>query len=291
MNKKPSKAFSLIELSIVILIIGVLIAAVGQGIDLLYDARLKAAQMLTQSSRVASIKNLVTWFETTQESSFSAAETSNGSTISTWYDINPQMPIKNNATQPSGTANLHPIYTENCINNLPCLKFDGANSFLTTSQNFGTPSSFNLFVVAQITVKGTTDDNDSTLIAATTGASFRLHVGPYDSFDLQFEGGNDALSTGIIKAGSTYIFEIIDNGNNAYTYANGVNRTQSAATTTTLVKNLGIFEIGAYSHPGIRNRYLNGKISEIIIFDRNLTTKERVSVESYLGKKWNIPLQ
>ncbi len=59
MTKKLSKAFSLIELSIVILIIGVLIAAAGQGLDLLRDARVAAAQMLTQSSRVGSLKNLI----------------------------------------------------------------------------------------------------------------------------------------------------------------------------------------------------------------------------------------
>lgn len=67
MIKKPNKGFSLVELSIVILIIGVLIAGVSQGIDLLQDSRLAAARMLTQSSRVNSIKNLVTWLETTSE--------------------------------------------------------------------------------------------------------------------------------------------------------------------------------------------------------------------------------
>lgn len=61
MRKKTNKAFSLVELSIVILIIGVLIAAVGQGMDLLADARLNAARVVTQGSRVSSVKSGNTW--------------------------------------------------------------------------------------------------------------------------------------------------------------------------------------------------------------------------------------
>ena len=81
MIRKPNKAFSLVELSIVILIIGILIAAVGQGVDLVQDSRLSAARMLTQSSRVNSIKNLVTWLETTSEKSFDTTEAVDASTV------------------------------------------------------------------------------------------------------------------------------------------------------------------------------------------------------------------
>ncbi len=98
MTKKLSKAFSLIELSIVILIIGVLIAAAGQGLDLLRDARVAAAQMLTQSSRVGSLKNLILWLETANSASIANSEMVDGGTVSTWYDNNPQMRDKNNAT-------------------------------------------------------------------------------------------------------------------------------------------------------------------------------------------------
>ena len=98
MKKKLSKAFSLIELSIVILIIGVLIAAAGQGLDLLRDARVAAAQMLTQSSRVGSLKNLILWLETANSASIANSEMVDGGTVSTWYDNNPQMRDKNNAT-------------------------------------------------------------------------------------------------------------------------------------------------------------------------------------------------
>ena len=66
-SKNKSLAFSLIELSIVILIIGILIAGVTQGSRLVRESRVKTAQTLTQSSDVSSIKDLVLWLDATKE--------------------------------------------------------------------------------------------------------------------------------------------------------------------------------------------------------------------------------
>jgi prepilin-type N-terminal cleavage/methylation domain-containing protein len=60
-NHKIS-AFSLIELSVVILIIGILVAGVTQSSRLIAQFRLKTAQNLTINSPVSSIKNLSTWY-------------------------------------------------------------------------------------------------------------------------------------------------------------------------------------------------------------------------------------
>ena len=146
MTKKPNKAFSLVELSIVILIIGVLIAAAGQGIDLLQDARLSAARMLTQSSRVASIKGLSLWLETTSENSFSASEAADGSTVTSWNDINPQANLKNNFT---ATGAAKPIYKTNIMNNLPAVLFDGSTDYMDSTYNFARDAGVTAFVVVK----------------------------------------------------------------------------------------------------------------------------------------------
>ena len=70
MKNFHKKAFSLVELSMVILIIGILIAGVSQGIDLYQDMRLATARSLTQNSRVNRIEDLTMWFEATSEKSF-----------------------------------------------------------------------------------------------------------------------------------------------------------------------------------------------------------------------------
>ena len=62
--KKLKLAFSLIEISVVILIIGILIAGISQGIDLFADYRFITAKNLTKNSRVGRIEDLEIWLET-----------------------------------------------------------------------------------------------------------------------------------------------------------------------------------------------------------------------------------
>jgi len=88
--KNKSRAFSLIELSIVILIIGIIIAGVTQGSRLVREFKLKTAQTLTRSSPVSSIKGLSAWFETSLENSFLESEMDENVAITQWNDINPQ---------------------------------------------------------------------------------------------------------------------------------------------------------------------------------------------------------
>lgn len=52
------KAFSLVEISVVILIIGLLISGISRGIDLYNDYRITNAKSLTLNSRVGRINNL-----------------------------------------------------------------------------------------------------------------------------------------------------------------------------------------------------------------------------------------
>lgn len=62
-------AFSLIELSIVILIIGILVAGVTQSSRLIRQMKISSARSITNSSPVSSISNLAGWWETTLDSS------------------------------------------------------------------------------------------------------------------------------------------------------------------------------------------------------------------------------
>ena len=63
-------AFSLIELSVVILIIGILVLGVTQGNRMMSEAKLKSARSLTTSSPVASIEGLAVWLDSTSENAF-----------------------------------------------------------------------------------------------------------------------------------------------------------------------------------------------------------------------------
>ncbi len=67
------KAFSLIELSVVVLIIGILIAGITQSSRLVRAMKLNTARSLTRSSDVASIRNLTAWFDATAEGVLSSS--------------------------------------------------------------------------------------------------------------------------------------------------------------------------------------------------------------------------
>jgi len=292
MTKKLSKAFSLIELSIMILIIGVLIAAAGQGLDLLRDARVAAAQMLTQSSRVGSLKNLILWLETTNSASIANSEMVDGGTVSTWYDNNPQMRDKNNATQATNAD--RPTYLSNCVNSLPCLKFDGLTDFLDTTQNMNiTTKEVSIFVVANATnIPSSTDSNMPSLVATRHLTGGNWSVGDFGlklsyTFIYQMWGGYEARSMAIFP-NQNYIFEVVDNGTVANTYING-SLGPIPAPVNSVIKTINLLEIGAAFYDDFpRGRYFGGSMSEVIVFDRALSVKERVAVESYLSKKWGI---
>lgn len=128
---KNFKAFSLIELSIVILIIGILVAGVTQSSRLLRQVALSSAKSLTTSSPVHSISGLVSWYEPTLDKSFDEFEASDNSTVSKWYDINPTSSSKIDLIQTDATR--RPTYTSNAVNGLPSLKFNGVNTYLKTN--------------------------------------------------------------------------------------------------------------------------------------------------------------
>ena len=123
--KKHQKAFSLVELSMVILIIGILIAGVSQGIDLYGDFKLASARNLTSGSIVARVPNLSMWWETTMENSFANPKPNDGDLINQWNDINTQRAMKINLFNTSNSAS-RPAYKASAINNLPALKFSNA---------------------------------------------------------------------------------------------------------------------------------------------------------------------
>jgi len=292
MTKKPNKAFSLVELSIVILIIGVLIAAAGQGVDLLQDARLSAARMLTQSSRVASIKGLSLWLETTSENSFSVAEAADGETISSWNDINPQANLKNNFT---ATGVAKPIYKTNIMNNLPAVLFDGSNDYMDSTYNFARDSGVTAFAVVKPVAVTTLHYIISSMPTSFGPGYFKVNLANNTNLNIYYTAYNAGLIITSLPplANQNYLIEAVDTGANATIYVNKTKYTSSNVTTTS---NYGIsnpIEIGAcyagsMDCPGGRTGYFNGYVFELIVFDRGLTEKERLSVENYLAKKWKF---
>ena len=282
------RAFSLIELSIVILIIGILVAGVTQSSRLISQMRLSSARSLTQSSPIASIRDLALWLESTSSASFDESATDENSPIPTWYDLNPQTISKINAAQ--STANKQPLYISSAINNLPAVKFDGSNDDMTLG-SLSAGSNISIFYVIKPTsahVEGLLDS------APGLPYPFRNYCESTCPSDGQFSWWNGGTAPAVnlgLAAGAPaiiYIQTVFDTSvSPAKTlryYKNG-----TLISTVTDTNNVDI----SWTSPRLGSInatlvFYDGLIGEIIIFSRTLKAEERTSVTNYLGKKWGI---
>ena len=292
---KSQKAFSLIELSIVILIIGILIAGITQSSRLVAQMRLSTARSLTQNSPISSIQNLTLWVEATSAASLSTYNSTTSAytvvdqpddqtSIGAWNDINPQIIVqyRNTATQTIATS--QPKYIANAINGLPALQFDGTDDALLSPLN-------------------TSGDVYSAFVVISSGATFvgdKSIFGPSAAKGISWNVKADGSTMGVAKSTISYLgtastplstntkyilhFRWSDASNTIYFRINGADAGSSTAnqqfsdSTTTL-------KIGSESTSGMN---WNGLIAELVTFDRVLKAEEITSIEKYLGQKWGI---
>lgn len=297
---KNLKAFSLIELSIVILIVGIVVAGVTQSSRLISAFKLNSARTLTQSSPVASISDLAIWWESTSEKSFDAADQDDGLAVDNWYDINPQTTIKNNISQ--ATANAQPLYKTSAINGLPALKFDND----ATNPDYYENTSFKISDIAY--------NNEFTAFAVYKMLSYDTSVFLFgvmnDSsinyrIQLLLETGNMVFDYAGPCCGATgritqTIPAAITNANVTtltrttsgvakirFNGAEILSSTMSANFTNAQLSQNSIFRIGSvasFAAGYSADMYLG----ELIIFKRALKAQEISDVENYLSKKWGV---
>jgi prepilin-type N-terminal cleavage/methylation domain-containing protein len=282
---KPT-AFSLIELSVVLIIIGILIAGVIQSSKLYAKFKLKTAQTLTKSSPVHGVKDLIIWYETSLDESFISNEATNGLPVSTWYNINTQKISKSNATQ--STPGIQPLYKENKINGLPTLSFDGVDDYLNLDGSVVIGTNYTVFIVGQ----RTTNDQFNYFIAGDnfSGEGLNLAIGwRLDTTVWLYNGTGTGVSSYITpnykKPTPTIITAWFSKTGGKKLWSDGGLTPDGSSAITT--------PISAYTGASIGrgvSRIAHIEISELIIFQRALNTEERQSIEAYLGQKYNITI-
>ncbi len=301
---KKRWAFSLIELSIVILIIGIVVAGITQGSRLVREMRIQAAASLTKSSGINGIKGLSMWLETTSSSSITSStrglNPDDNDKVAGWNDINPQESGKINVTQTSDS--LRPTYIVDGIGNLPSIKFDGTDYLSSLASAGGSvplEANSDNFTYVAVWLSNTNsgaqvifEQNSATL---TTGkrSSMLLVNNKYG-----FSGeSNDAFGASYGTSSSPHISVMtvgqaggVNDANlTVKVYTNGNTASYTDTTLSALTQNVGLsgFYIGTKSDDTER---LIGMISEIIIFDRVLMKEEISEVVNYLSKKYRIKL-
>ncbi len=278
MSKKY--AFSLIELSVVILIIALIIGGVTQSSKLIKKSRLATAQSLTQNSIVNNLDNIVAWYETSLDSSFLSDELNDGNLISTWLDNNPKAINKNNALQ---STNIYkPQYLENIFNNnsIPALRFNSSTMAFdgTTLAN----NSYTIFVVEQ---RRSNISKNYFIGGKTLNMNQNLILGyRFNTTITQAHYGND-MDVGVnsyttpIPQIHTFVF---DSTRGKSYWLNSALISNNAAQTAALTS-FNQAAIGEFN-----GSLFIGDLAEIIIFKSKLKNEDQKAVEIYLSKKYGI---
>ncbi|MBU6140346.1 MAG: type II secretion system GspH family protein [Proteobacteria bacterium] len=292
--KNFRSAFSLIEMSVVLAVIGLLVAGVAQTSKMIDKAKIASAQSQTKQSVVKDMPGLALWYESTLESSFIPEEVVDGGEISTWYDGNVQALSRVDATQ--ATSGNKPIYTQNIINGLPALKFGGTKIINVANTEINPcAQSFTVFAVfktATVTTNGVFDGWQILFSDASNLANDIIPMIVTGTYISTANGGPSdrsmSASTKVVTDNNPHLAVIsrnMDTGSRNI-WIDGSNNASDSNGAQGIVLNANpILSIGRSANNNIN--YI-GYIGEIIIFNRQMLTDERKSVEKYLSKKWGI---
>ncbi|MBM7561385.1 Ig-like domain-containing protein [Fusibacter tunisiensis] len=217
-----------------------------------------------------------------------ANESENDSSLPSWID---RSSAGNHFIQNTNTK--RPTWNKDGLNNFYTVSFDGFNdSMVYMDSELGgdgnedfyssNTNSFSVFVVGQ----SLAENNSETFFskAGGWGGSATYAIGTTNGNFAQKLRGKTISTSGDINFN---YHTSIWNGTNHIYYINGSEESvESSGSASNQNNNVAI---GASK--GGTGQYLKGDIAEIIVFNRNLTLRERQYVENYLRLKWfSMPL-
>jgi prepilin-type N-terminal cleavage/methylation domain-containing protein len=286
---KQRSAFTLTELSIVLIIIGIIVFGIMKGAVLVSSSRLANARSVTSKSSVADTPGLVAWYDTTSASGFKSGEAYDSSQISEWHDVSPGSVVltKNKLTR---TASSAVTYVAQGINLLPSIYFNGSSGANLSLSTFyqGNLAQGTIFIVFQ--PKYSPVLGSYIFLCDAYSTSSVAAIGIDSSTVVMNDGsGNTATSTASNSAsfssGKSYILAVYMNGSSSKAYSNNATTSAGNGTISPGSNPMVGLTVGSALAGGSA---FTGFISEIIIYDRPLQMQERKDVMNYLGRKYQI---
>ena len=279
-------AFSLVELSVVVVIVSILVAGIFMGSGLVNNARLSNAKAHTAKSVVRDIDGLVTWYETTTKESFNPGETYDGAEISEWRDIAPSSKtgLTNHNILSASTASANITYADTGINDIPSIAFTGSSNLTLANFYQGTSVQKTIFLV----FRPLSLSAPQTLLDSISGNSSSISI--KDSDEITLNAGSTAQTSIATNPASfsiaeDYIMAIYFDSGNSRAYLNDSANEVGGGNINPGSNELVGLTIGTNNSS---SSGFNGLISEIIIFNRTLKEQERKDIMSYLATKYKI---
>ncbi len=272
MRSKKHLAFSLLEVSAVLIIVGIFIAGVIAANGMVSKFRITAAQTLSRSSPINEVPDAAIWLETSLDTSFNSSESSDASSLTTWYDSRASM---SKVTVQAVSGN--PTYS-NTINRIHAVKFNGSGYF-TFDGSFLNKSDYTIFILEKR--ESANVGNYFLGDSSVTTPNQNLLLGYSADGQITHSQGTNSYAAGISNysssGGAPRVFTFTQSATaGKKTYINGVLAAQSSDTT----------QLSGISTLSIGQGY-TGQIGEVAIFTRALEPGERIAIEDYVGKKWS----
>ncbi len=203
---------------------------------------------------------------------------SNGTAIASWSDL--QSRFLRNVTQSDGSQK--PLFdTDNALNGLPGVTFDGSNDVLSAERLFTGVADYTIFTVATTTGNGAIYSNgDPTLHSSAT---YQIASGVRQIL----HGGVGTVQGGAVS-GDPEIVVIQYHYPNVYMRVNGVDITLSSPTLGFDGALIDTLNVGAYSPSG--GNSFDGTIYTCIHYDSKLNLTNVQAVETYLADLYGITI-
>jgi hypothetical protein len=159
------------------------------------------------------------------------------------------------------------------------LKLDTNQNYFVKYPSFPNKG-FTIFIILQSSVK----KEFSRAIHAPAESDNAIFIGAVDEFSGSFTGTNDWNDVNgnfnqYTNLNTLRLFTNVVDGDNLYPYVDGNPQDNKIGST----KNFNDLLIGFYD-----DQSWIGDIGEILIYDKPLNMKDRMSIETYLGNKWDI---
>jgi prepilin-type N-terminal cleavage/methylation domain-containing protein len=283
--KKYKNGFSLVELSVSLIIIAALALVILSGTGIKKTARISGAKTMTTAANLSSFGDLILWLDAVNMDNL-IVETDG--TVSSWNDIS--SPLSDiSLEQPTQSA--RPIYTEDIINGLPAVRFDGTNDVL---QELGKNS---LLINDDFTTFIVYASNHTRVYGVLLGhvsceptrvgyaITDRNTPGLIENYLFPTYGAFGTTST---PSSDGYIVVYKHDGG-----THTIQQNESVSSTTIGFSSPveGDVYIGAGKElSGSCNTqfFADADIGEVIMFKRALTAHEISGIINYLSKKWKI---
>lgn len=277
--------FSLLEVSVVLLIIGILLASVSAGKSMIRTSKITSSQSLTASSPVSAVEGLAIWLEPVSVASLSPDDTYDSQDIGGgWQNLS-------NYFAPTNFDVTGPTYNESSINGLPSVTFDSNDIVdIQSSLQHITGTNFSIFIVEERNSDTGILINSDHMVAKYATNYFKIEkdgVPVVNVVDVPTGPAINYISfassaTGSAPKGLTYY-------RNKGVFFNSSNAQDITA--TDLSADYEGISSSNYATLGSVSGGFVGDISELIVYNNSLTIVELNEILNYLSSKYRINLE